>query len=227
MKEYILASKSPRRKALLRNLIDSFLIINPDIKEARQQGETPITYVKRNSELKARVAGSKVDSLSASDWLVIAADTIVVDGDRILGKPADKPEAVRMLTELRGKAHTVYSGIAVFDISREEIQTRQVSSRVFMRQYTDDEIQEYVASGDPMDKAGAYAIQNDQFDPAPDFNDCYANVMGLPLCHLAVLLNEMGYPGKYDVAERCQESIEYQCPLYSKILAGINGKECA
>jgi MAF protein len=227
MKEYILASKSPRRKALLRNLIDSFLIINPEIKEERQGGELPGTFVMRNSELKALGAGNKVASMAGRDWLVIAADTIVVDGDRILGKPADHSQAAAMLTRLRGKAHTVFSGLAVFDISREEIQTRQVSSQVIMREYTQEEINTYVASGDPMDKAGAYAIQNREFDPAPDFRDCYANVMGLPLCHLAVLLHEMDCPIQLDVAERCQESIGYQCPIYSNILSGINGKEKA
>lgn len=227
MKEYILASKSPRRKALLRNLIDSFLIINPEIKEERQAGESPGTFVMRISELKARAAGYKVTSLPGRDWLVIAADTIVVDGERILGKPADETQAVAMLTQLRGKVHTVYSGLAVFDISQEKIQTRQVSSQVLMREYTEDEIEAYVASGDPMDKAGAYAIQNQDFDPAPGFSDCYANVMGLPLCHLAVLLNEMDCPIHLDVAEGCQESIGYQCPIYSKILSGINGKEKA
>ena len=76
-----------------------------------------------------------------------------------------------------------------------------------------------------MDKAGAYAIQNQNFDPAPDFCHCYANVMGLPLCHLAVLLNEIERPGLADVAERCQESIQYQCPVFSQILMEENGKE--
>jgi MAF protein len=225
MKEYILASKSPRRKALLRNLIDTFLIINPEIQEERQGGETPRSYVKRISELKSEAVGKTIETLPASDWVVIAADTIVVDGDRILGKPEDQSQAIQILSELRGKTHTVYSGLAVYDISLDEIQSRQVSSQVDMREYTDEELKAYVASGDPMDKAGAYAIQNQQFDPAPDFNDCYANVMGLPLCDLAVLLYEMKCPIQPDVAERCQESIQYQCPIYSGKLSGINGKE--
>lgn len=224
MKDFILASKSPRRKALLRNLIDSFLVINPEIKEIRQQGEAPGYYVMRNAELKAQAAANSINSLPASDWVVIAADTIVVAGDRILGKPENQSRAVQMLTELRGKTHTVYSGIAVLDISREEIQTRLVSSKVLMREYTDEELSAYVASGDPLDKAGAYAIQNHQFDPAPEFRDCYASVMGLPLCHLAVLLTEMDCPCRSDVAERCQESIHYQCPIFPGILSGVGGR---
>ena len=225
MKEFILASRSPRRKELLRNLIESFIIISPDVMETRLKGETPDTYVRRISELKTRAGQDLVSSSSGKDWVVIAADTIVVDGDMILGKPVDTSQAVQILTELRGRTHTVYSGLAVYDTSREEIQTRVVSSKVLMREYTDEEINTYVASGDPLDKAGAYAIQNHQFDPAPDFCECYANVMGLPLCHLAVLLNEMGCPGQSDIADHCQESIKYQCPIFSSILNGIHGKE--
>ena len=225
MKEYILASKSPRRKALLRNLIESFVVINPEIKEAREKGENPENYVLRISELKALEAAKMISPPKENDWVVIAADTIVVDGDRFLGKPVDESQAVQMLTDLRGGSHTVFSGLAVYDISREVIQTRMVSSEVLMREYTEEEITVYVASGDPMDKAGAYAIQNHHFDPAPDFSHCYANVMGLPLCNLAVLLHEMGFPGYSDVAQRCQESIQYQCPIFSKILSGIGGKE--
>ena len=225
MKEYLLASKSPRRKALLRNLIESFVIINPEIQEARKKGEEPENYVRRISELKALAVAKLVSSSPKNGWVVIAADTIVVAGDRILGKPADESQAVQMLTDLRGGSHTVYSGLAVYDLSREEIQTRMVSSEVLMREYTEEEISAYVASRDPLDKAGAYAIQNQHFNPAPDFNHCYANVMGLPLCNLAVLLHEMGCPGYSDVAQRCQESIQYQCPIFSRILSGIRGKE--
>jgi septum formation protein len=225
MKEYILASKSPRRKALLRNLIDSFIIINPEIKEAREKGEDPENYVQRIAELKALAVGKMVHSSPGREWVVIAADTIVVDGDSFLGKPLDEAQAVQMLTDLRGGSHTVFSGLAVYDISREEIQTRVVSSEVLMREYTEEEIAAYVVSGDPMDKAGAYAIQNHQFNPAPGFSNCYANVMGLPLCNLAALLHESGYPGRYDVAQRCQESIQYQCPIFSKILSGISRKD--
>jgi len=205
--------------------MDSFLIINPDIEEARQGKETPGDYVMRNAELKAQAAANQLTGSSQEDWLVIAADTIVVDGDQVLGKPADESQAIQILTSLRGKTHTVFSGLAVLDTSRGKIQTRQVSTPVSMREYTDQEIEDYVASGDPLDKAGAYAIQNEGFDPAPGFNDCYANVMGLPLCHLALVLNEMHCPGFGDVARRCQESIGYQCPVFARILSGMGMKE--
>ena len=223
MTEYILASKSPRRKELLRNLIDSFLIIDPDTQEVRKGGETPEKYVIRNAALKARSAGKKVKTASENRLFAIGADTIVVDGDRILGKPANKLEAVEMLTRLRGRTHQVLSGIAVYNLLCDEVRTEIVSSEVSMREYTENEIQVYVDSGDPLDKAGSYAIQNHHFNPVPEFWDCFANVMGLPLCHLAVLLSEMGCPGHRDVAERCQESIGYQCPIFSGILGEITG----
>lgn len=225
MKEYILASKSPRRKELIRNLIDSFVVINPAITEIRAEGESPNQFVLRIAASKAQAARDLVNVSPGRDWVIIAADTIVVDGDRILGKPVDESQAVQMLTALRGRTHTVTSGLAVIDLSSQEIRTRTVSSNVLMREYTEQEVSAYVASGDPLDKAGAYAIQNHQFDPAPGFRDCFANVMGLPLCHLAVLMREMGCPVGNHVAARCQGSLGYQCPIYSSVLAGFNGKE--
>jgi hypothetical protein len=94
-----------------------------------------------------------------------------------------------------------------------------------MREYTDKEITAYIASGDPLDKAGAYAIQNPSFNPAPDFKECYANVMGLPLCHLSLLLKEVDESGYQDVADRCQQSINYQCPVFASILSAAKGQE--
>jgi MAF protein len=225
MKEFILASQSPRRKELFRNLIESFLIISPDIDESRENGENPEQHVERISARKAQAGRKLVNNSPGKDYVIVAADTIVVDGDTILGKPVDEEDATQMLLELRGRTHFVFSGFSVYDTSRDEVQTGTVSSKVLMREYTEDEVKVYVASGDPLDKAGAYAIQNQDFDPAPVFNDCFANVMGLPLCHLALLLKEMECPGHEDVADRCQSSIEYECPIFSSILSGTHGKE--
>jgi MAF protein len=206
-------------------LIESFLIISPDIDEAHEEGERPEQHVARISELKAQAGRKLVSNLSDKELVIIAADTIVVDGERILGKPTNEADAVAMLTELRGRTHTVYSGFAVYDTSQENLRKQTVSSDVLMREYTEDEIKAYVASGDPMDKAGAYAIQNHGFDPAPEFAGCFANVMGLPLCHLSIILKEMGSPGYSDVTERCQSSINYKCPISASILSGKYGKE--
>ncbi|NQS91016.1 MAG: Maf family protein, partial [Chloroflexi bacterium] len=159
--------------------------------------------------------------------LIIAADTIVVDEGKKLGKPKNKVDAKRILIQLMGKTHQVMSGIALFQPSQNKILSRMVPSEVAMREYTESEIQDYINSGDPMDKAGAYGIQNSGFNPAPAFNECYANVMGLPLCHLSLLMKEMGYEGNDLVAERCQESIQYQCPVYLDILSGNIGPRSA
>jgi len=223
MTEFILASKSPRRKTLLRNLIDPFIVVNSDVDEREIPGENPDEFVMRLAKEKALKGGAGVLANSLENAFVLGADTIVVDGTEILGKPQDQMDAARILKQLRGKTHKVLSGIALYNLSTGEIQTRLVCTEVVMREYTDDEIQDYIASGDPMDKAGAYGIQNSDFNPAPDFFGCFANVMGLPLCHLAVLMKEMGIETDHRVADRCQDSIDYQCPIYANVLAGTKG----
>ncbi len=223
MTEFILASKSPRRKTLLRNLIDPFIVVNSDVDEREIPGENPGQFVIRLAKEKALKGGAGVLANSLENAFVLGADTIVVDGTEILGKPQDQMDAARILKQLRGKTHKVLSGIALYNLSTGEIQTRLVCTEVVMREYTDDEIQDYIASGDPMDKAGAYGIQNSDFNPAPDFFGCFANVMGLPLCHLAVLMKEMGIETDHRVADRCQDSIDYQCPIYADVLAGTKG----
>ena len=223
MKEFILASKSPRRKNLLRNLIDPFIVVNSEVDERGIAGETPAEFVIRLAKAKVLKGGESILPNTLENALVIGADTIVVDGGEILGKPLDEVDAARILKQLRGKTHQVLSGVALYNLSTSKIQTRLVCTEVEMREYTEDEIQEYIASGDPLDKAGAYGIQNRDFNPAPQFFGCFANVMGLPLCHLAVLMKDMGLEPDHRVAERCQESIEYQCPVYDDILAGMKG----
>lgn len=223
MTEFILASKSPRRKTLLRNLFDPFIVVNSDVDEREIPGENPDEFVMRLAKEKALKGGAGVLTNSLENAFVLGADTIVVDGTEILGKPQDQMDAARILKQLRGKTHKVLSGIALYNLSTGEIQTRLVCTEVVMREYTDDEIQDYIASGDPMDKAGAYGIQNRDFNPAPEFFGCFANVMGLPLCHLAVLMKEMGIETDHRVADRCQDSIDYQCPIYTDVLAGTKG----
>lgn len=221
MTEFILASKSPRRKSLLRNLIGSFLVVNSNVEEQEIPGEKPAEFVVRLAREKALKGGEDSAPNSLENAFVIGADTIVVDGNEVLGKPEDEDDAVRILEQLRGRTHQVLSGIALYDLSSGEVKTRLVCTEVVMREYTEDEIREYIASGDPLDKAGAYGIQNRDFNPAPKFSGCFANVMGLPLCHLAGLMKDMGIDAESRIAERCQESIDYQCSVYTDILDGI------
>ncbi len=154
--------------------------------------------------------------------MVIGSDTAVVDGSEILGKPRDASEAQLMLRTLRGRTHQVYTAIALFDPESDQVLTDLSISDVPMRAYSDAEIDAYVASGDPLDKAGAYAIQNAEFHPVENFAACYASVMGLPLCHLARALKKMGTPPETNVPAQCQATLAYDCPVYKTIIHAEN-----
>jgi MAF protein len=150
---------------------------------------------------------------------VIAADTAVVDGDQILGKPGSQLQAVEMLNTLRARTHNVLSGLAVRDTKHDEILTDLCSTQVKMRDYNETEIYDYIASGDPMDKAGAYAIQNSGFNPVAQITGCYANVVGLPLCHLAELFYRLGINFHEGAIQGCRSGQNYKCRLVEKIKA--------
>ena len=218
MIEVILASKSPRRQELLRNLIDQFVVINTDVDESILPGEKPSAFVLRLARDKAINAFDMLNRNTKSDVFVIGADTIVVDGQEILGKPRDEADARRILLQLRNKTHHVLSGIVLYNPNSTQITDRLIKTEVTMRDYSDDEIQEYINSGDPFDKAGAYAIQNKSFDPVPDIQDCFANVMGFPLCDLYAMMKREGLMVDESVAHKCQESIQFICPVYKKRL---------
>ena len=175
--QIVLASGSPRRSELLRALGINAVIAPADVDEAPLPGESPATMACRLAAAKARAACASVQQ-----GLVIAADTLVVLDGVVLGKPRDAAEAIAMLTALRGHAHVVHTGIAL--CYRGELALQLASSPVLMRPYDDAEIARYVASGDPLDKAGGYACQHPDFRPVEAYGDCYANVMGLPLCHV-------------------------------------------
>ncbi len=125
-----------------------------------------------------------------------------------------------MLARLRGVMHTVTTAVSLLDTRTGQHLSELASSPVRMRPYSDAEIAAYVASGDPFDKAGAYAIQHAGFHPVERFDHCYANVMGLPLCHLTRLLTRVGLPPAVDVPAACQRHTGYTCPVYERILAG-------
>ena len=124
--------------------------------------------------------------------MIIAADTTVALDDEILGKPATPEEAEMMLRRLRKRSHQVYTALAILDLSDQTRHSRLVCTDVHMRDYSDFEIADYIASGDPLDKAGAYAIQHSGFHPVDRVDGCWANVVGMPLCQLNPLLSESG-----------------------------------
>ena len=183
-----------------------------DVDEQRLPNENP-------REMTRRLALAKARAVAGAGGLVLGADTIVVDGDDVLGKPRDSDDARRMLEALRGRSHQVITSIALYnpDTGAELIDTCE--SNVPMRQYSDTDLDRYLASGNPMDKAGAYGIQDKEFMPVDvdQMKDCYANVMGLPLCHLA---RNLPLAPLADVPAACQSHTGYQCPIYSDVLEG-------
>ena len=194
----------------------AFQIRPADIDESRLPGEAPGAYVLRLAEEKARAAGK----LASEGMLVVAADTTVADGDDLLGKPASASEARVMLRQLRGRSHQVYTAVAVLDPARNRLLHDLCATQVPMRRYSEDEIEAYIASGDPFDKAGGYAIQHAQFHPVEDLRGCYASVMGLPLCHLTRTLRKLGIHPPADSAQVCQSNLNYSCSIYTAVLAG-------
>lgn len=186
MKKLILASGSPRRREMIASLGIPFEVIKSDIDETQHAGEDPFAYVERLSMEKAQTVAETLEE----DLPVLAADTIVVLDGEILGKPADADEAREMLQRLRGREHRVCTAFTVLQAG--ERVTRREVTRVTMRDYTDAEIDAYIASGDPFDKAGSYAIQNEAFAPVAHIEGDYNNVVGLPLDRVKEVLQSLG-----------------------------------
>jgi len=209
----LLASNSPRRKQLLALAGWPYRIQPAEVDETPLPGEPAEAYVLRLAESKARAAAG-----FAAEGLVLAADTTVVDAGSILGKPNDADQARAMLRQLRGRSHQVLTALAVLQSRTDRLLIDVCATDVPMRAYTEVEIEAYVASGDPLDKAGAYAIQHAGFHPVASLAGCYANVVGLPLCHLARMLRTLGLPPRADLPQACQAALGYQCPVYEQIL---------
>ena len=213
---WILASNSPRRKELLGLFNHPFAIMPADVDERLLPGENPSEYVNRLAQTKAEV----ISSTNPETYLVLAADTTVADGDEILGKPIDKSDARRMLHQLRGRIHQVYTGISICSPRNNIQKTLLCCTNVPMRDYSDPELENYLDSGDPMDKAGAYGIQNPQFHPVENFAGCFASVMGLPLCHFEYGLKMFSQQSEFSIAGACQNHLQYECPVFDRILHG-------
>ena len=183
----ILASSSPRRRELLGHFGLPFTVQVPDVDESEFPGETPSAHVSRLAVEKADAVAGRV-----REGLVVAADTVVVLDGRIIGKPADPAEARRMLSDLAGRTHVVYTGVAVADLSAGRIRTAVVRSEVTLVLIGEGEIERYVAGGEPLDKAGAYAVQGDGSSYVASVEGSFTNVVGLPLKELQELLARSG-----------------------------------
>lgn len=184
--QLILASASPRRRELLTQLGVSFQVLPVNIDETQHPDESPPDYVQRLAWLKARTAREA----STNDRPVLGADTTIELEGALLGKPRDRLEALMMLARLSGREHCVYSGVAV--VTRQRYAQYVSRTRVCFRTTSADERHAYVASREPLDKAGAYAIQGRGAVFIRELHGSYSGVMGLPLFETAALLKDFG-----------------------------------
>ena len=181
-----------------------------EVDERKQSNESPIAMTQR-------LARAKVTAADVESGLILGADTVVVDGDRLLGKPKDLEDAKRMLQSLSGRNHRVVTSIALLDIESGAEIVDTCESHVPMRAFGVADLESYLVNGNPLDKAGAYAIQDREFSPVDidKMHDCFANVMGLPLCHV---VRNMPLDPPVDVPSACQAHTGYQCPIYQEVL---------
>lgn len=204
----ILASSSPRRRELLTELGIPFQVIPSNAPEEQLAGESAEEMVRRLSRDKAMVVAAQ-----HGDGFIIGADSTVVLDGRSIGKPADEAEARTMLRELRGTKHQVSTGLTVINVATGQQITDHMTADIQMREFSEEEMEESIASGIPMDKAGAYAIQDHEFQPARMLAGCYSNVVGLPLCRMAEMLRELGYPFPEDLTPPVAAECIGSCPF--------------
>ncbi|BAH42808.1 septum formation protein Maf [Brevibacillus brevis NBRC 100599] len=185
----ILASSSPRRRELLQTLGLSFTVITSDVDETTAEHLTASEVVEELSLRKAKEVASRL-----TEGVVLGSDTVVVLDDQILGKPIDEMDAYRMLSMLQGQEHTVYSGVALIDVETGRTEVSHSLTHVRIRALTEQEIKSYIATGEPMDKAGSYAIQGIGATIVEGINGDYFTVVGLPLGLTSTLLTRFGMP---------------------------------
>lgn len=184
----ILASASERRKELLARLVKDFDVVVSDFDESSIIFKESIdTYVKSIALGKALDVKEKL----SDDAIIVSADTIVTLESTILGKPKDKDEAFKMIKSLQGRSHKVYSGIVVMNTAKNVIKQESLCTEVTFSKIKDDEIIEYINTGEPLDKAGAYGIQGIGGIFIKEIKGCYYNVVGLPLNKLKSMLEDV------------------------------------
>jgi septum formation protein len=207
----VLASISPRRNELLRLLGIPFEKRPSNADETHHEEVDAIDYVRQ----MAREKGLAV--LHTDGEWILSADTIVALDGKVVGKPADEEDAYEILRALRARGHKVYTALCLRTQNGGGTMEALCATDVFMRDYSEEELQAYIASEDYKDKAGGYAIQHKQFHPCTGVEGCYANVMGLPLCHLAMLLESAGCKLDADVPQACQRYNNITCEVYPLI----------
>ena len=219
--QFILASQSPRRRELMQLLGFPFQVRVANADEDSIIMPDPARNVVQTARLKSNKIAAQLDTAVFSPHtLILAADTTVAFAGEMLNKPANEQEARQMLRRLRDTQHEVHTGVVLFE-PRSGREWEGVSTAVVtMRPYTDVEIDAYVATGDPLDKAGAYAIQHPQFRPVAQLQGCYCNVMGLPICDLIMALSEFIAPGanaQIDFTAVQKAHLHYPCPSLDQL----------
>lgn len=187
MRPIILASASPRRQELLANLGLEFEVKVSEVDETLDENMPAAQHVEKLAERKASVVAAQ-----STIGLVIGADTLVVLGGKPLGKPADREEAVQMLKSLQGRSHEVFTGLAVIDAATGQSVVTHQATAVRFKPLSSEQIQRYVDTDEPMDKAGAYAVQGKASIFIDSIRGCYFNVVGLPVAKLADALRMFG-----------------------------------
>ena len=187
--QLILASASPRRRELLAQLAIPFTVLPANIDESVRPGEAPWAYTRRMAYTKAQHVARQCPTA-----VVLGADSVVVLEQQILGKPRDRDEARQMLSRLSGRAHTVMTAVAVLHHARHLACLDVVQTLVRFRSLSPAAIEHYIVTGEPMDKAGAYAIQGAAAAFVESWQGCYTNVVGLPLRRTAAFLQAVGLP---------------------------------
>lgn len=199
----ILGSQSPRRRQLIQLLGLDVDVRSAEVDEESVSGATPAEDALVTAQLKVAAIVAELQAEGASDFVVVGSDTNVALGDTILQKPLDEAEASVMLQSLRGVAHQVHTAIVARRHDGVEASTVSTSD-VYMRDYSDGEIAAYIATGDPMDKAGAYAIQHPTFAPVARWEGCFAGIMGLSICTTVRLLRELGVVVDEAIPSACE-----------------------
>lgn len=218
-KQLILASASPRRTELLRLLGLPFCTRPTHIEESKLPDESPQDYVRRMAFEKGKAHSA------APNEFVLSADTIVELDGVVLGKPLDLADGERILKQLRARTHKVHTALTLQNASDYSSFSDSCETLVPMRDYSDDEIHQYLARDEYLDKAGSYAIQDSQFHPVTKVEGCYANVMGLPLCHVYRLLKKAGLGLDVDIASACQRYNHITCEVFPLILQDIDDEK--
>lgn len=187
----VMASSSPRRQELVRSLGLPYVVHPSDADETVDPNLDPECIVETLALRKAQ-AVADVRKAAGEHGIVIGSDTIVVLDGEVLGKPMNEEDAVHMLTRLQGRSHKVYTGVAMIDAADEHTEVAHGVTTVHMKPWTDEQIHRYVATGEPMDKAGAYGIQGIGSTLVTQIEGCYFNVVGLPLSLVSDMLASYG-----------------------------------